>query len=210
LWFEDVTEIVTFLQAKCRSVEISTENYKFKSIEELKEHAGLQTLPVLQIHCHEPYVTIDLTRMEARLYVSHGDHAASISHEIDPILAQCQRWLPWAYSSWFATVYLIVVFGSDYLFLWGRTDTPSVIVFQVLGLGFLWIMWAAFVSVRRSSVIRMQRRADRRPFVERNQDQLIMLLIGAIVGGMVTFAGVALKEHFYPSSSAAACSPPKP
>jgi hypothetical protein len=38
----------------------------------------------------------------------------------------------------------------------------------------------------------------------------IMLLIGAIVGGMVTFAGVALKEHFYPSSSAAACSPPKP
>jgi hypothetical protein len=56
-----------------------------------------------------------------------------------------------------------------------------------------------FVTLRRSAVINLQRRAEARPFFERTKDQLLLLLIGAVVGVLVTFAGVVMKERFYPS-----------
>ena len=43
-------------------------------------------------------------------------------------------------------------------------------------------------------------RNAQRPFLERNKDQLLLLLIGGIVGGLITFAGVVAKERFYPSA----------
>jgi hypothetical protein len=46
----------------------------------------------------------------------------------------------------------------------------------------------------------LQRRSEARPFFERNKDQLILLLIGGIVGGLITFAGVVAEERFYPSA----------
>jgi hypothetical protein len=63
-----------------------------------------------------------------------------------------------------------------------------------------WYLWVMFVSMRRTAVVNLQRRSDTRPFLERNKDQLIILLIGAVVGGLITFAGVVVKERFYPST----------
>jgi hypothetical protein len=64
----------------------------------------------------------------------------------------------------------------------------------------LWFLWVCFISVRRTAVINLQRRSETRPFFERTKDQLAILLIGACVGGVVTFGGVIAKEHFYPTA----------
>jgi hypothetical protein len=61
-------------------------------------------------------------------------------------------------------------------------------------------LWACYVRLFRECVIKLQRRADRKSFFKRNQDQL--MLLGAVLGGIVTFAGVMAKEHFYPSGTA--------
>ena len=77
--------------------------------------------------------------------------------------------------------------------------TPIVGVQLVLA---VWYLWVSFIRLRQNAVINLQRRREARPFFERNKDQLLILLIGAVVGGLITFAGVVVKERFYPSAPA--------
>ncbi|MBR0965043.1 hypothetical protein JQ554_14015 [Bradyrhizobium diazoefficiens] len=195
-------EIVSSLK-QYAEVSISTADYEFKSLDELKEHVGAQaTLFVLDIDTAKPFVSIDLTRMEARLYISAGPQAAQLLLELDGILSRCQRPFPWAYRFWFVMLLSALSFGLNIFFLNGRPELVAQIASLALSGLSLWPFWVGYVNVRRVCVIKMQRRSERRSFFERNQDQLIMLLVGALVGGLVTFAGVMVKEHFYPSTPA--------
>jgi hypothetical protein len=49
-------------------------------------------------------------------------------------------------------------------------------------------------------VLRFQRRIDTKPFFERNRDQLVMMIISAIVGGLLTFAASKIKDQIFPAS----------
>jgi hypothetical protein len=202
LWLEDLTEIVTFLKENTKKVEISNEDYRFQTIDDLKEHFGSQTQFLLEIDTTDPYVSIKLTRLGPKLYVAAGAQSTHLFHEIDDMLSRRQRWFPWAYSFWFMMVFPAAVFAVDHLFLAGRPEPVAQILSQMATLLFLWFLWVAYVRLRRECVIKLQRRADRKSFFERNQDQLIMLLLGAVLGGIVTFAGIMAKEHFYPSGTA--------
>jgi hypothetical protein len=202
LWLEDLTEIVTFLKENTKKVEISNEDYRFQSIDDLKEHFGSQTQFALAIDSTDPYVSIEFTHIGPRLYVAAGVQAAHLFHEIDNMLSQRQRWFPWAYSFWFMMVFPAAVFAGDYFLLRGRPETVAQILSQMTAVLSLWGLWACYVRLFRECVIKLHRRADRKPFFERNQDQLIMLFLGVVLGGIVTFAGVMAKEHFYPSGTA--------
>ena len=203
IWWDDLTEIVSALKQHAAEVHVSTEDYLFKSLDELKEHVGAQaTLYTLDVNTLKPSVSIDLARLGSRLHISAGPQAAQLLLDLDGILSRCQRPFPWAYRFWFAMLLSTVVLVLNVFYLNTRPEMVAQIASVALnGVG-LWPMWVAYVNVRRSCVIKMERRSDRRSFFERNQDQLIMLLMGAVVGGFVTFAGVMVKEHFYPSTPA--------
>ncbi|HEY0848272.1 MAG TPA: hypothetical protein VGD96_00045, partial [Bradyrhizobium sp.] len=64
-----------------------------------------------------------------------------------------------------------------------------------------WMVWGVYHRGFRMAVIRLQRKNETKPFFERNKDQLLMLLIGTLIGSLATFGGVVLKERFYPSTS---------
>jgi len=203
IWWEDLTEIIDSLKRHTEEVTVSTEDYLFKSLDELKEHVGAQaTLYALDVNTLKPSVSIDLTRLQSRLYISAGPQAAQLLLDLDGVLSRCQRLFPWAYRFWFAMLLPALSLGLNIFYLNARPEVVAQIASVALTGLSLWPIWAGYINVRRSCVIKMQRRSDRRSFLERNQDQLIMLLAGALLGGLVTFAGVMVKEHFYPSTPA--------
>jgi hypothetical protein len=203
IWLEDLAEIVAILNENCNDVQISTEDYRFKTVDELKDHVGSQAQFALEIDGHSPYVSADFDRTSATFHVSAGTQAAYVFHEIDSIIARRQRHFPLIYNWWLLMLSSIATLGLSYFWiLTGQTGPARHVLSVVQIITFLWFLWAAFVNVRRTSVVKLQRRSEARPFFERNKDQLLMLLIGAIVGGLMTFAGVVVKEKFYPSAPA--------
>lgn len=194
IWLEDLAEIVSTLNENAKDVHISTNDYLFGTVEELKEHFGTQTQFAMEVTGSTPYVRLELTRLWVKLHVSAGPHSAQLFHDIDVVLAGRQRSI---FYSWWWLLAILALGAAPHFF--PEQATPMLVVQSVIGVWYLWVM---FTTLRRTTVVNLQRRSEARPFLERNKDQLLLLLIGGIVGGLVTFAGVVMKERYYPSAPA--------
>jgi hypothetical protein len=193
IWLEDLEEIVSILKEAAKDVQISTEDYHFTSVDKLKEHYGSLTQFVMDITSSSPYVNIDFARRWMTVRVSPGAQSAQLFHEIDAILARRQRSI--FYNSWWSVVPILLAGPAAYFF---RAQAQVIIAVQLVLA--VWYIWVVFIGMRRTAVINLQRRSEVRPFFERNKDQLVLLLIGSVIGGLITFAGVVMKERFYPSA----------
>lgn len=194
IWLEDLAEIVSTLKESAKDVQITTEDYQFATVEELKEHFGTQTQFAMEVTSSSPYTRLELTRLWVKLHVSTGPQSAQIFHDIDVVLARRQRSI--FYSWWWMVAVIALGFAPNFF---PEQATPIVAVQSVMA---AWYFWVMFTTLRRTTVVKLQRRSEARPFFERNKDQLLLLVIGGIVGGLITFAGVVMKERYYPSAPA--------
>ena len=192
LWSEDLAEIMSLLSEKAKDVRLSTDDYIFKTVEEAKEHFGSQVQFAMEITSSSPFVRLEFSRMAVRLHVSSGPQSAQLFHDINAVLVRRQRS---AFYSWWWLVPIVLAGVASRFF---PEQENAITVAQLVCTA--WYLWVLFVTLRRTSVITLQRRSEARPFFERNKDQLILLLIGGVVGGLITFAGVVVKERFYPSA----------
>ena len=196
LWLDDLTELFAAVKERAAIALLATDNYTFETIEELKEHFGSQTQFALRIECSQPFGYIEFSRVWVKTYISPGPQSAQLFHDIDGILEPRQRKFGFLYNIWLLWPVLV---GAGFLPHYVDQQVAKIIVIAQ-GVLAAWFFWAGFVSVRRSAVIRLQRRSEASPFFERNKDQLVLLLIGALVGGLVTMAVPLLKERVFPSA----------
>jgi hypothetical protein len=203
LWLDDLTEIVTVLMEKSKKVQISTEDYRFGTVDELKEHVGSQTQFALEIDCYDPYVSIDFDRNSVSLYVAAGDQAFHLFNEVDGIIARRQRRFRLLYSWWLLMVASAVIIVADYFLFFGAPELEPYVRF-IPPLLIICFIGPMFIRWQRVSVIKLQRRSDAPSFLERNKDKVLMMIIGALI----TLAIGAVKEKFYPSAPAVTQSKP--
>jgi len=196
LWTEDLQELCDALKSKGGAVEISTDDYKFESIGDATEYFGQKSQCDLKLSSDKPYAQVEFSRIWTRVYVSPGENSAAVFHDLDELLVRRQRKLPFLYSYWILVPLLLLSFipaeWSSLIFPW--KEIASIVLF-------VWYFRVMFIKLRRHSLIRFQRHSDARPFWERNRDQLLLMLISAAVGGLITLAGAKLKEHFLPPNS---------
>jgi hypothetical protein len=146
--------------------------------------------------------------VELRVFEPQGrPEAAKLFYEIDQVVTRCIRRFAGFYG--LGHVELLPPIALFFLFQLFNAFQNEVNagLDAILGILTFWSIWATFIKSRWTAVIHLQRRAEVRSFLERNKDQLLLLLIGAIIGGCVTFAGVVVKEHFYPSTTSCASKP---
>jgi hypothetical protein len=68
--------------------------------------------------------------------------------------------------------------------------------------GFIWYFWIMFINLRRHSIVQFQRQSETKAFWKRNQDQIILMVISAIIGGFITWTWPKLQNQFFPQGSA--------
>ena len=157
IWLEDLGEIVSILKGTAKDVQISTEDYRFTTIEQVKEHYGSQTQFAMEITSFAPYVRLNFSRMWVRLDISSGLQSAQLFHDIDSILARRQR--GFHYSGW---IILPILIGGAVANFFPEQATPIVGVQLVLA---VWYLWVSFIRLRQNAVINLQRRSEARPFL---------------------------------------------
>jgi hypothetical protein len=194
LWREDLNELL--LAVDSEKIDISTEDYSFESLDEVEEHFGQRPINTLKIASAKPHVSVTFGRMGSTWWVYASPTAAQLFLAIEGILKRCERRPRTFYGTWISPIVFLPLAMS---FIWDPKigEFPVLLVPSLLI--FIWVLRVAYINLRWHSVLHMQRRHETPSFFQRNKDQMWMLVISAIVGGLLTFAGTQLKEKFYPS-----------
>jgi hypothetical protein len=196
LYLDDVNAIITAVNAK--EMEIYNENYRFSSLEELKEHFGPAEINIITLAFLKPSVSVEFLKYTARVFVGSDPNSGQTFHEVDEILARCARKPAIIYSFWFG------LFGAAPGFVplfvkhnegWANTATGCWVA-----LFFGSVCWASYVRFRRYATVYLVRRHERKSFWQRNSDQIVMQVITLIIGAVLGIAGTQLKEHYFPSN----------
>jgi hypothetical protein len=84
VWLDDLTEIIRTMQTT--EPEITTDDYKFSSLDDLKEHFGGQEIHKLKISSTKPYSSVTFERFSVDLYVGSSPTSGQLYHELDDLL----------------------------------------------------------------------------------------------------------------------------
>lgn len=193
LYIDNLNELLLALDAG--KPEISTSAYQFESVEELKDHFGPQRLFDLKIGSSNPSVSINFSRIDARLYVFGSPTSAQAFYEIDEILRRCERRPRFLYHGW---LFLLPSVWWGISQVWDPKFRDIPLSLFLVGISFPLVFWNLFVNTRRHSMIVLQRRHEASSFLKRNRDAIWMNILSAIGGGLVTFFGTHLKDKFLP------------
>lgn len=185
LYREDLEAIEMIIkdELKPREYKFETKDYEFDNIGTIPK--DIESSVDFHIQTYNPYISIDFNRFSASVYANDDDlNTIGALTKIIEILSKKERkLLYWSQKfAWVAPMLLIVpistlgkIKSTSPWFLLGFS-IPAVI---------LWIV-SFYLSVYKFSRINFTSYKDSPSFLKRNRDQIILLIIGAIIGGIIT------------------------
>lgn len=169
-------------------------------IQELHDHEGVGPLKHLEIeHSSEGgFLHIEIQPTGIRLYIDDitNPRKRGVFEEVDEQIRNGRRavvarlltaeWLLGAYGVSAAIGILVGVLGRG-----GGSWTILIAgTVALLGAVGVWATWT--MSFERSALVHLDPRHQRPTFVERNKDQLILMVVSALLGALVTLAVMVL------------------
>lgn len=190
LYLEDLEEIEHVLVRDAKDLVIRCEGYEFDSTAELATKLDGKQIHAMEFRADNPYTSIDFDPFSTRIHVGTSNvHGAGISHLIANILQRRTRSFRWIYKPWTPSLLLFgISIGSPLL------PTPWNRLLYVLV--FIWVLWSFWIDVKRHSIIRLVKRPA--SFFARNRDQLVITIISAVIGAILTMAATHLYSLLYP------------
>jgi hypothetical protein len=155
-----------------------------------------------EIKGRQPYAAIDLSRRDARLYVTGGEESGGdVFLKLEKVIAPRQRRWPFFYS--FPFLFTIIVLNSLYnALIWLLPNFKGTafdwVIVGVLGVaGLLWTCWLAFIRAWHHAVIRLRRHSEIMSFLQRNKDAVTVAIITAIIVGLIAYFVPKLADKFF-------------
>lgn len=198
LWREDLEELMSVLSRRNGAVEIVKGDYIFDTLDELAAHVGSRDQTNLTISSSKPYAQIELQPSASRVFVMAEDATSSIFYEIDTVLTSRQRRIPLLYSYSAVNTISTAVILLSFFAGWSVSHAGMPGYFSLIPLLLVgWTVWVLFVRLKRNSVIRLERRVDRKSFFQRKKDELALMIISALIGAGLGVAGTMLAGYFH-------------
>lgn len=183
LHIEDLEALVDALDNCSNSVKIEADDCSFSSVAELGEHFGTRRPRNVSLKSSDPYATIDLNPMWAKVYVgSDSTKSAGVFFKLDQIMVGRLRRPAFAYSYYFVWILNGAFFLSSTNLVKSYLGAYSICVPLIF---FSWFTWISIVRFRWHSTVYTYRRSSSQPFWIRNRDQLAIALIAAIFGAIL-------------------------
>jgi hypothetical protein len=185
LYLDDLNEIEGIVKESTATMELEADGFQFASVEEMAHKLRDRSITGVKLTISQPYSTIELERLWAKLYVSSSETlGAGLFHKLDHVLAQARRPLWFLYS-----YYFVSPLGS----LAGIMILKSL---WALGIGPIgWALWVFFVRSRRHSLVIIVARKGIGSFWTRKKDDIILVGMGAFIGAILGVIGTLLISY---------------
>jgi hypothetical protein len=193
VYLDDLREVVETMAQHCATLEISSEDYIFESLDDAKEHFGNRPQLNFKVRASDPYSYVEYSRMETELHVSPGGKSAQLFHEVDELMIRQQRHLPFLYSWWMwlpsMVLPLISLAAQKHI-----GETGSSILSTIAMLFSLWFLYVMYINGRRHSLVKLQRRSELPTFLEQNRNAIVMSVITGLISGGIGYGFAKLKD----------------
>ena len=197
VWLDDLNEIIALLDGA--QIDISTDDYQFASVEEAQQHFGPRPIHSLKISSTKPSAQIDFSPRQTQTFVYSSPTSLQLFHELDDILRKCERKPRTLYTYWIIFLLSQIPFALSWVWADPKiVEVPILLAVQVLMM--VWVLWVGFLKMRRHSVIILRRRHEVSSFFARNKDTLLIALMSALIGGLVTLGFGRVKDIVFPSA----------
>lgn len=195
LYREDIQSIVDLLRRTCKDVTIESGGFTFESLNELERERG-QDLNSLKLSGDAPYISVYFDRRPLEflgtfLYASDGDASSLATFlQIHELLQKRRRFLSYILHPSLAVVLSVVlllvllIVPAELVKTWLPSRLERVLILLPLfGAAVLSFLLRAGVFYR----LTLKRAHEHRGFFRRKSDDIFLLVVGAIVGGVITW-----------------------
>jgi hypothetical protein len=203
IYLEDIEDIINIMKDKGGTVEISDQNFKYESLDDLK-HETKTNLKTLQLQSHSPYISLDLGVGQP----SGGRLFAETSAEVPFLrikerLLKRRRWFSFLSSP---KMLLSIPIGFLILFILYLIPVGILrstqyynytILFIIISVTLIVFFPLILIQINTTFVghfasINLEYSDQRQSFWARNKDPIITASIGGIIGALI--GGLAIWE----------------
>ncbi|MGA2466707.1 MAG: hypothetical protein ABSH06_20445 [Thermodesulfobacteriota bacterium] len=195
LYFDDLEKIIEILKEISNDLEISTKDYQFENIEEVKK-IERETINSLSFDTHRPGLSLTLEPDGIFLHVFNETPALRGIFEIlKQFLHSRRRKFAWLYNP-ICMVFGGAIIGIATWFLLPGISKKNPYLISVgcacIILGVIYWWWTWQVDFKRYSTIFLKRRAELPSFWKDKRDQIIVAIISAVIGSLITVVATKL------------------
>lgn len=190
LYNDDIEEIVDVLKAACTKVTIEDDEYEYASLEELKQQRG-KKIKKLTITGHSPYIILKVKRAKfaSSLYAEGTEESIIPYTKIKAVLERRKRRVLHFFFNWYSYFVLSgIVTVLTYIISRIRPDLASTWISHVAQVIIIVVILAFVMSVGMGgfSLIVLNKQHEQESFWDRNKDVVIVGIIMAIIGSLLT------------------------
>jgi hypothetical protein len=187
LYKDDISELLKIFERGCEKVEIEAAGYRLDDVSEL-ENLSDETINEFHIQGRKPYVSLHFRPNEIFLYINEDTHhQIGVFEELKSYVNSRRKKLYWLTQSSIAPGILA---GTAFQFIPIEKDeitTYSVsLAVSMFALAILWGWWGLHSSFKKYSIIYTKRSRKDGSFIQRKQDDLLLIIISASVGAAIT------------------------
>jgi hypothetical protein len=196
LYLDDLESICAILKQKAKSIDITTEDYEVKDIKQLK-NLETKKLHYLSIECSDPYITIEFDEMWARIYFAEDStYNRGLLSQIEDVLNKRKVFLGrFLAGSWAPALCGMLTSGSFFATIIMFARQLMSYAWLCLALTLLFTLFTIFVfrlGLKSYSTIILLERKEKVSFWKRNSDQILVAIIAAIIGSLITIAALLI------------------
>lgn len=184
LYLDHLSQIVGLLGESCKSIEVRTGNYKITNPSELNELASKfpgGRFNDIYLQGYSPFIKIDLRTYGVSAYISEDTlvQRGIVSKVRDIVNGSKKRRPGWFYS---AMLNLAVMIG-----IWQIMAKEYVVGALLIFLPLSAIPFVVKYGMKNKVIVHSRQRSEVTTFLERKQDDIILVAVSAVLGGMVAY-----------------------
>jgi hypothetical protein len=187
LFREDLEAIENILkELSPKEYGLETEDAEYDTIKDVEENLKITNL---SFHTYNPYIYLNFG--ESGAYISADSDSLEVLgtiKKIADIISRRERKFLW-YMVRLAPLLLVIFAPLLTLLILLREEGINIsnvfLIFVAISLG-LWPVVAYYIGFNRFSIVEFVYKKDRVNFFIRNKDQLLLIIIGTIIGSLIT------------------------
>lgn len=189
VWREDLEAIeeIIIKELSAEKYMIETDEYEYNTVNKIPKDT--KTTAELRIQTYRPYITINFSQYSASIYSGDDDlKTKGAVSKILEILSRSERPLLFWFQRFSMTIapILFVLFFKIFETI---SETKTILFWITSGILIAIVICCIvsfYISTNKFSCVQFIYKKERLNFFRRNQDQIVLLIFGAIIGAIFT------------------------
>ncbi|MBL1243263.1 MAG: hypothetical protein COA39_002515 [Sulfurimonas sp.] len=179
IYYDDIEELYSIFKEHPEEVKIEADEFELDNLKEILK-IKKDYFTNLKIYAHRPYVSLDFSKSDIRLYISDDSPLQrGLYEKLNTVLQPKERIFLSNIIKFIDYMLSPIIFGLSFLI-------DNIILRTIIQLGSaIWWILGFIYNFKLTSKIIPFRKLERPNFFQRNKDQMITSIVSAIIGGAI-------------------------